>query len=50
MMPMVKTSDLCALRRGRRPAVPAGRPSSADLCDTEKGGGSWGNHGFPHVG
>jgi hypothetical protein len=50
MMPLAKASDLCAFRRGRRPALPAGRPSSENPCNTEKGGGSWGNHGFPHVG
>jgi hypothetical protein len=44
------TTGLCATLCGRRPASPAGRPRAENLCDAEKGGGSWGNHGFPHVG
>jgi hypothetical protein len=31
---------------GRRPALPAGRPTSSDRCATQ-GGGPWGNHGVP---
>ncbi len=41
-------ADLCAAGRGRRPAMPAGRPSSVNRCRTKEGVGSWGNHGFPH--
>ena len=44
------TTLLCTTLGGRRPALPAGRPGMANLGATEKGGGSWGNHGFPHVG
>ena len=44
------TSVLCATLCGRRPALPAGRPSYGNPCETEDGGGTCGNHGFPHVG
>jgi hypothetical protein len=35
--------------RGRRPALPAGRPEAARHDAREEGGGSWGNHGVPHA-
>jgi hypothetical protein len=34
---------------GRRPALPAGRPGAAGYGIGARGGGSWGNHGFPHA-
>jgi hypothetical protein len=34
--------------RGRRPALPAGRPGDAFAACSEKEGGRWGKHGFPH--
>ena len=33
--------------RGRRPALPAGRPAAIGDAHTAEGGGSWGNHGVP---
>ncbi len=35
-------------RRGRRPALPAGRPDANRPCAARRRG-PWGNHGFPHV-
>ena len=40
---------LRAMRYGRRPALPAGRPSKRSRVSCGEGEGSWGNHGFPHV-
>ena len=49
-MIVVLTTFHCKHLCGRRPALPAGRPGLANLGATDKGGGSWGNHGFPNVG
>src|SRR5262245_8860798 len=34
--------------RGRRPALPAGRPGALLLWSAKEEGGWWGKHGFPH--